>query len=60
MTDQFELTSTFCIRPQQFAWFLGAGTSAVAGLPTAWDIMWDLTREAQQSVDSISRANATQ
>ena len=44
MTDQFELTSTFCIKPQQFAWFLGAGTSAVAGLPTAWDIMWDLKR----------------
>jgi hypothetical protein len=44
MSDQYELTSTFCARPQQFAWFIGAGTSAVAGLPTAWDIIWDLKR----------------
>src|SRR5438045_3250851 len=26
------------------AWFLGAGTSAVAGLPTATDIIWGLKR----------------
>lgn len=44
MVDQFDLTTTFCARPQQFAWFLGAGTSAVAGLPTAWDVIWDLKR----------------
>jgi hypothetical protein len=44
MTDQYELTSIFCARPQQFAWLIGAGTSAVAGLPTAWDIIWDLKR----------------
>jgi len=44
MSDQYELTSIFCARPQQFAWLIGAGTSAVAGLPTAWDIIWDLKR----------------
>lgn len=44
MTNQFELTTTFSIRPQQFAWLIGAGCSAVAGLPTAWDILWDLKR----------------
>ena len=44
MSDQYELTSTFCARPQQFAWLIGAGTSAAAGLPTAWDIIWDLKR----------------
>lgn len=27
-----------------FSWFLGAGTSQSAGLPTAWDIIWDLKR----------------
>ena len=42
MTDQYQLTSIFCARPQQFAWFLGAGTSAVAGLPTAVDVIWYL------------------
>ena len=34
----------FCARPQNFAWFLGAGASRSAGLPTAIDIIWDLKR----------------
>ena len=42
--DQVELTSQFCARPQNFAWFLGAGTSRSAGMPTATDIIWDLKR----------------
>lgn len=42
--DQAELTSIFCARPQNFAWFLGAGASASAGLPTAGDILLDLKR----------------
>jgi hypothetical protein len=37
MTDEYKLTGIVCARPQQFAWFLGAGASAAAGLPTAWD-----------------------
>jgi hypothetical protein len=44
MIDQYQLTSLFCSKPRQFAWFLGAGASAVAGLPTASDIIWDLKR----------------
>jgi hypothetical protein len=44
MTDQYKLTGIVCARPQQVAWFLGAGASAAAGLPTAWDVIWDLTR----------------
>src|SRR5665213_615770 len=44
MTDQFQLVTKVCPRPQQFAWFLGAGASAVAGLPTATDVIWDLKR----------------
>jgi hypothetical protein len=44
MTDQYKLTSIVSARPQHFAWFLGAGASAAAGLPTAWDIIWDLKR----------------
>ncbi|MBT3043413.1 MAG: SIR2 family protein [Candidatus Thiodiazotropha sp. (ex Codakia orbicularis)] len=42
--DQGEFTSIFCIRPQNFAWFLGAGASRSSGLPTATDIIWDLKR----------------
>lgn len=37
-------TTIFCQRPENFAWFLGAGTSRSAGLPTATDIIWDLKR----------------
>jgi len=44
LTNQFELVTRVCFRPQQFAWLIGAGASAVAGLPTAWDIIWDLKR----------------
>lgn len=57
MTDQYELTSIFCAKPQQFAWFIGAGTSAVAGLPTAWDIIWDLKRRqyCREENQEISR-----
>lgn len=44
LLDQAELTSLICARPQNFAWFLGAGTSRSAGLPTATDIIWDLKR----------------
>ncbi len=42
--EQAEFTSIFCERPKNFAWFLGAGTSRSAGLPTATDIIWDLKR----------------
>jgi hypothetical protein len=42
--DSYQLTGLFCSKPQQFAWFLGAGSSATAGLPTASDIIWDLKR----------------
>ena len=42
--DQFEFTRLFCERPNGFAWFLGAGASRNAGLPTAEDIINDLKR----------------
>ncbi|GAB3306331.1 hypothetical protein GCM10027428_00010 [Haliea atlantica] len=42
MITQSQLTAAFCQRPQNYAWFLGAGTSRSAGLPTATDIIWDL------------------
>jgi hypothetical protein len=42
--NQIDLTAKFSERPQNFAWFLGAGTSRSSGLPTAADIIWDLKR----------------
>lgn len=43
--DQFEFIRRFCARPQNFAWFLGAGASRHANLPTATDIIDDLRRQ---------------
>lgn len=42
---QDQLVGLISERPQRFAWFLGAGTSRTAGLPTATDIIWDLKRK---------------
>jgi hypothetical protein len=57
MADQSQLTAAFCAKPEQFAWFLGAGTSAVAGLPTAWDVIWDLKKRyySREENEDISR-----
>lgn len=41
---QSELIQVLSEAVNQFSWFLGAGTSQSAGLPTAWDVMWDLKR----------------
>jgi len=55
--DQAQLTGIICERPQNFAWFLGAGASRTAGLPTATDIIRDLKRRyyCQQENEDISR-----
>jgi hypothetical protein len=42
--DQKELIGIVSPRPQNFAWFLGAGASRSAGLPAATDLLWDLKR----------------
>jgi hypothetical protein len=43
--NQAEFTGVFCTRPQNYAWFVGAGASRSAGLPTASDILWDLKKK---------------
>lgn len=55
--EQSEFTGRFCERPQNFAWFLGAGASRTAGLPTATDIVWDLKRRyyCREENQKISR-----
>ena len=55
--DQGELTGIYCARPQNFAWFIGAGASRSAGLPTATDILWDLKRRyyCREENQQISR-----
>lgn len=41
---QSQLITLIAERPTRFAWFLGAGASRTAGLPTGGDIIWDLKR----------------
>ncbi len=42
--NQTELIGRICGRPSNYGWFLGAGASRTAGLPTAVDVTWDLKR----------------
>lgn len=44
LIDQKELIGIISAKPQNFAWFLGAGASRSAGLPSATDLLWDLKR----------------
>ena len=51
-----DLVGRICAAPRNYAWFLGAGASRTAGLPTAMDLIWDLKRqyyclEENQDVD---------
>lgn len=39
-----QFASTFCLRPQQYAWFLGAGASASAGIPTGYAMIKDFKK----------------
>jgi len=55
--NQQELTDLFTLRPQNFAWFLGAGASRSSGLPTADDVIWYMKQRyyCSQENQEISR-----
>jgi len=36
-----DLARRFSLRMRNLMWFLGAGASASAGIPTAWDMIWE-------------------
>ena len=42
------------IRSPSIMWFLGAGASAAAGIPTAWDMIWDFKRGLYSAAQRIS------
>ncbi len=61
--DQTQLVQLLSESAPQFAWLLGAGASQSAGLPTAWDVMWDLKRrhynaQENQQISSNDVQNA--
>ena len=45
----------FSLRAQQLMWFLGAGASVSAGLPTAMNMVWEFKRELYVSQQKVSR-----
>lgn len=51
--EQAEFIRCYCANPQLFAWFLGAGASRGAGLPTAADITDDLKRQYYASQENV-------
>ncbi|WP_316202626.1 MULTISPECIES: SIR2 family protein [unclassified Bradyrhizobium] len=55
--EQSEFAGLFVERPQAFSWFLGAGASRTAGLPTATDVLWDMKRRyyCREENQDISR-----
>lgn len=58
--DQAELSGLIAQRPQNFAWFIGAGASRTAGLPTATDIIWYMKRRyyRQEENQDVSEQDA--
>lgn len=59
---QSELTARFAQRPQNYAWFIGAGASRNSGLPTAGDILQDMKlryycREENQDISKQDMQN---
>ena len=39
-----EFIRLYPLRAKTMVWFVGAGTSVSAGLPTAWDLVWEFKR----------------
>jgi hypothetical protein len=50
--DQAQIVGLITTRPQNFAWFLGAGASHSAGLPTASDLLWLMKRTYYRQEES--------
>jgi NAD-dependent SIR2 family protein deacetylase len=42
------------IRSPNIMWFLGAGASAAAGIPTAFNMIWDFKRSLYCSTQKVS------
>lgn len=49
-----QFASTFCLKPRQFAWFLGAGASASAGIPTGYSMILDFKKRLFCQLSKVS------
>ena len=53
--DKAQFLRLFEIRGPQIMWFLGAGASSAAGIPTAADMIWDFKRRLFCSEQGVPR-----
>ena len=44
----------FSMRPGGLMWLLGAGAFAAAGIPTAWDMIWEFKQQLYVSQRRVS------
>lgn len=49
-----QFANTFCLKPEQFAWFLGAGASASAGIPTGYAMIHDFKKRLFCQLSKVS------
>jgi len=57
-----DFSRRFSLRAGSLMWFLGAGASASAGIPTAWDMIWEFKQKlyiSQRRVSPSSVADLT-
>jgi len=57
VVDQGDFARAWAVAPQRFAWLLGAGASAAAGLPTATQIRDDLLLRVYAQRHNLVRQN---
>lgn len=50
-----DFTRRFALRSKSLMWFLGAGTSASAGIPTATDLIWEFKQKLFVSQRKVPR-----
>ena len=55
--DVGDFLRLYPVRAPHIMWFLGAGASAAAGMPTAWDMIWDFKRQLYSTDQRVSPAS---
>lgn len=54
-----DFSRRFSLRHHNMMWFLGAGASAAAGIPTAYDMIWDFKQKLYASQRHVSVVNVS-
>src|ERR671918_400087 len=55
--DADDFARRFSLRARNLMWLLGAGASASAGIPTAWDMVWEFKQILYMSQRRVSPQN---